>query len=185
MDWTSYTDGLAALFEQGGVILWAILVASIYMWILLVERYWFHWNQLPLLRKRLYEDWLQQTTRLPPNQTFRRIEVLVNHRPREITGDGKVDGLRVESEVNGESRLLDVDGVFIEIGLTPNAGFARDLLGANSRGEIEADARGHTGVEGDFAAGDVTDNPAKQIVVAAGSGANAALGAFEYLVGRA
>jgi biopolymer transport protein ExbB len=77
MDWTSYTDGLAALFEQGGVILWAILVASIYMWILLVERYWFHWNQLPLLRKRLYEDWLQQTTRLPPNQTFRRIEVLV------------------------------------------------------------------------------------------------------------
>jgi biopolymer transport protein ExbB len=77
VDWTNYTDGLAALFEQGGLILWAILVASIYMWILLVERYWFHWNQLPLLRKKLYEDWLKQPANLPPSQVFRRIEALV------------------------------------------------------------------------------------------------------------
>lgn len=77
MDWTNYTDGLAALFEQGGLILWAILLASIYMWILLVERYWFHWNQLPELRKRLYDDWLSQPANLGPSQTFRRIEALV------------------------------------------------------------------------------------------------------------
>ena len=77
MDWTNYTDGLAALFEQGGLILWAILAASIYMWILLVERYWFHWNQLPALRKKLYEDWMKQPANLPPSQVFRRIEVLV------------------------------------------------------------------------------------------------------------
>ena len=77
MDWTNYTDGLASLFEQGGLILWAILFASIYMWILLVERYWFHWNQLPELRKRLYEDWLSQPANLGPSQTFRRIETLV------------------------------------------------------------------------------------------------------------
>jgi biopolymer transport protein ExbB len=77
VDWTNYTDGLAALFEQGGLILWAILFASIYMWILLVERYWFHWNQLPQLRKRLYEDWLSQPANLGPSQTFRRIEALV------------------------------------------------------------------------------------------------------------
>lgn len=77
MDWTSYTDGLAALFEQGGVILWAILAASIYMWILLVERYWFHWFQLPVLRGQLYDDWLRHPVRNAPSIAFRRIEALV------------------------------------------------------------------------------------------------------------
>ena len=78
MDWTNYTDGLAALFDQGGLILWAILVASIYMWILLIERYWFYWAQLPDLRKQLYEDWLRQPANLAPSLTYRRIETLAN-----------------------------------------------------------------------------------------------------------
>ena len=77
MDWTSYADGLAALFEQGGIILWAILFASIYMWILLAERYWFHWNQLPDLKKQLYEDWLSHPVKASPSLTFKRIEALV------------------------------------------------------------------------------------------------------------
>lgn len=77
MDWTNYTDGLAALFEQGGVILWAILAASIYMWILLAERYWFHRYQLPEIRGRLYDEWLRQRTHEVPSLTFRRIEALV------------------------------------------------------------------------------------------------------------
>ena len=77
MDWVNYTDGLAQLFEQGGIILWAILVASIYMWILLAERYWFHWNQMPLLRKRLYEDWLEQPANLSSSLSYRRIQALV------------------------------------------------------------------------------------------------------------
>jgi len=77
VDWTSYTDGLAALFEQGGVVLWAILAASIYMWILLVERYWFHWFQLPVLRNQLYDDWLRRPVRNVPSIAFRRIEALV------------------------------------------------------------------------------------------------------------
>jgi biopolymer transport protein ExbB len=77
VDWTSYTDGLAALFEQGGAVLWSILVASIYMWFLLAERYWFHWMQLPGLRKRLYEEWLGQPARLTPSLAYRRIESLV------------------------------------------------------------------------------------------------------------
>lgn len=85
MDWTNYTDGLAALFEQGGIILWAILFASIYMWILLVERYWFHRNQMPDLRKRLYEDWLNQPANLPASQVYRRIEVLVSDLHTEAT----------------------------------------------------------------------------------------------------
>lgn len=114
-----------------------------------------------------------------------RIEVLTDHRPQQVLGNNRVSGLRVENLATGDLRTLDVDGVFIEIGLSANAGFATGLLGVNERGEIESDARGNTVIEGVFAAGDVTSNPSKQIVVAAGSGANAALGAFEYLVNRA
>jgi len=77
VDWTNYTDGLAALFEQGGLILWSILLASIYMWILLVERYWFHWVQLPVLRERLYEDWTRHPAKLAASLAYRRIETLV------------------------------------------------------------------------------------------------------------
>ena len=88
MDWTNYTDGLAALFEQGGLILWAILAASIYMWILLVERYWFHWVQMPGLRKELYEEWLAQPAGLANSLTFRRIEILVKDLRTRVAGVG-------------------------------------------------------------------------------------------------
>lgn len=76
MNWTNYTDGLAALFEQGGSVLWAILIVSIYMWILLAERYWFHWTQLPGLQERLYVDWQNQPAMLTPDLTYHRIETL-------------------------------------------------------------------------------------------------------------
>ena len=75
-----------------------------------------------------------------------------------------------------------MDGVFIEIGLFPNSDFALDLVETNERGEVKVDRIGDTGVRGIFAAGDVTDNREKQIVVSAGEGARAALAAFEYLI---
>jgi biopolymer transport protein ExbB len=77
VDWTSYTDGLATLFEQGGIILWAILFASIYMWLLLAERYWFHWNELPGLQERLFRDWRNKPANLTSALIYRRIETLV------------------------------------------------------------------------------------------------------------
>ncbi len=83
---------------------------------------------------------------------------------------------------SGETGGSTVDGVFIEVGLFPNSEFALDLLETNVVGEIAVDKHGATGVRGVFAAGDVTDNRDKQIVVAAGEGARAALAAFEYLV---
>jgi len=113
-----------------------------------------------------------------------RIEVLTHHQPSAIKGDDRVNGLTVKDLATGASRQLEVEGVFIEIGLYPNTDFALDLLDANHRGEIEVDAKGHTGTKGIFAAGDVTDDQSKQIVIAAGSGASAALGAFEYLVSQ-
>lgn len=87
MSWTSYTDGLASLFEQGGLILWVILLASLFMWCLLIERYWFHWTQVSEIRGRLRDEWQSQATSLTTGLTFRRLEALV-------------DDLRAESNRN-------------------------------------------------------------------------------------
>ena len=77
MNWTSYKDGLASLFEQGGMTLWAILFASLLLWILIVERYWFHWRELPERRRKLLDDWTEQRGGVADSLLFRRIEALV------------------------------------------------------------------------------------------------------------
>lgn len=112
----------------------------------------------------------------------KRVEVLTNYQPLEIHGTEKVEGLTVKNLQTGETRRLDVDGLFIEIGLFPNTDFVLDLVETNERGEIKVDRHGATGVRGIFAAGDATDGHDKQIIIAAGEGAKAALAAFEYLV---
>ena len=81
-------------------------------------------------------------------------------------------------------RTLVVDGVFIEVGLSPNSALVLDLARTNQRGEVVVDEWGDTGVRGVFAAGDVTANKQKQIVIAAGEGAKAALAAFDYLISQ-
>lgn len=102
----------------------------------------------------------------------------------EVTGDGsKVDGLTYLDRSSGERHHLALEGVFVQIGLVPNTEW---LTGSgvtlSPRGEIEIDAKGQTSVPGVFAAGDVTTVPYKQIVIAVGEGAKAALGAFEHLI---
>lgn len=113
-----------------------------------------------------------------------RAIVLANHEPVEIHGDGQVEGLTVRERASGAEKRLEVDGVFVEIGLRPHSDFILDLLETNEAGEVVVDAHGGTGVPGVFAAGDVIDIHDKQIVMAAGQGARAALAAFEYLVKR-
>jgi len=112
----------------------------------------------------------------------KNVEALTFHDPVEIIGSDSVEAFKVKNLNTGDERTLTVGGVFIEIGLFPNSGFALDLMETNKTGEIIIDSHGHTGVNGIFAAGDVTDVHDKQIVIAAGAGANAALAAFEYLV---
>jgi NADH-dependent peroxiredoxin subunit F len=112
----------------------------------------------------------------------KRVEVLKHHQPVEIHGQERVEGLTVKDLQTGATRRLEVQGVFIEIGLFPQTDFLLDLLETNARGEIKVDRHGQTGVRGIFAAGDATDSHDKQIVIAAGEGASAALAAFEYLV---
>jgi alkyl hydroperoxide reductase subunit F len=78
--------------------------------------------------------------------------------------------------------VLDVAGIFVQIGLLPNTGFLKGVVELNRFGEVVVDARGQTSVPGIFAAGDMTTTPYKQIVIALGDGAKAALGAFEHLI---
>lgn len=110
------------------------------------------------------------------------VEIMLNSEVVEISGDVMVSQAKVKSRKTGEERILAVGGVFIEIGLVPNSGPVAGLVDTNDRGEIIVDNAGRTNRPGVFAAGDVTDVPDKQIIVAAGEGAKAALSAYEYLV---
>ena len=81
----------------------------------------------------------------------------------------------MQSRADGSERTLDIDGVFVEIGLLPNTAFAMDVLALNDQGEIVVDCQTNTGVPGVFAAGDATNVRDKQVIIAAGEGAKAAL----------
>lgn len=87
---------------------------------------------------------------------------------------------RIKIKRNGKEEMLDVQGVFVEIGLIPNSEFAKDVE-KNHAGEIKVNCRNETNVAGIFAAGDVTDVPEKQIIIAAGEGSKATLSVFSYL----
>lgn len=110
------------------------------------------------------------------------IEVLLGYTPEEITGTKKVESLTVKQSATGETKTIAVEGCFVEAGGIPNSGFLPAGVEMNGAGEIITDKEGRTTVPGLFAAGDVTDCPNKQIIIAAGEGAAAALAAHEYLL---
>ncbi len=109
------------------------------------------------------------------------ITIMTEHQTMEVLGDGMVSGIRVKDTKSGQEQVLKVGGVFVEVGLIPNSDFVRSMLTLNELGEILVNCACETGVPGLYAAGDVTNVPAKQIVVAAGEGAKAALQAHQYL----
>jgi alkyl hydroperoxide reductase subunit F len=111
------------------------------------------------------------------------VTVHTNAQTLEITGDGsKVNGLRLKDRTTGAEQTVALAGVFVQIGLVPNTEFLRGTVELSRFGEIIVDARGATNVPGVFAAGDATTVPYKQIVIAAGDGAKAALSAFDHLI---
>ncbi|MDH7600623.1 MAG: FAD-dependent oxidoreductase [Armatimonadota bacterium] len=112
------------------------------------------------------------------------VTVLTGTTVKEIRGDSFVRSVVVQDVHTNNIRELDVEGVFVEIGLSPNSDFVKDVVKLNKWREIPVDCGARTGVPGLFAAGDVTDVPQKQIICAAGDGAKAALGAYSYLVRR-
>lgn len=111
------------------------------------------------------------------------IKIYYNSTPLEIIGDKKVKALKIKQEVNGkdEEKLLEVDGVFIQVGATPMTDVVSDLGLEFCEGYIKTDKEMITSVKGIFAAGDNTNNTFKQVVVAAGEGAVAARSARDYL----
>ncbi len=111
------------------------------------------------------------------------VTVLTSAQTTGINGDGeRVDGLTYVDRDSGAEHRVDLEGVFVQIGLVPNTEWLEGTLALSPRGEIEVDDRGRTSVPGVFAAGDVTTVPYKQIVIALGEGSKAALAAFDYLI---
>ncbi len=111
------------------------------------------------------------------------VTVHTNAQTTEITGDGsKVNGIRYKDRATGTEHHVALEGVFVQIGLVPNTEFLKGTVELSKFGEIVVDAKGHTNVPGVFAAGDCTTVPYKQIVIAAGEGAKAALSAFDHLI---
>ncbi|OGB81474.1 MAG: alkyl hydroperoxide reductase subunit F, partial [Burkholderiales bacterium RIFOXYD2_FULL_59_8] len=111
------------------------------------------------------------------------VTVHTNAQTTEITGDGqKVNGLTYKDRATETSHHIELEGVFVQIGLVPNTEWLKGTLELSRHGEIVVDARGQTSVPGVFAAGDATTVPFKQIIIATGDGAKAALSAFDYLM---
>ena len=126
----------------------------------------------PTLRKRLIE-----------NVDKIQLEYIIHYlQTKEITGTDKVNGITYVNRETGEETHVELQGVFVLIGLVPNTDWLGEAFEKTRMGEIVVDKRGATNVPGVFAAGDCTDSAYKQIIISMGSGATAALGAFDYLI---
>lgn len=118
---------------------------------------------------------LQERLRSLPN-----VEVFLSSQTTEVLGNGeKLTALRVKDRKTDEERLVELDGVFVQIGLSANSAVFRDVVETNRMGEIVVDSHCRTGVPGIYAAGDVSTVPYKQIIISMGEGAKAALSAFD------
>ncbi len=111
----------------------------------------------------------------------KNLSIYTEYQTEKIEGQNLVEGMVIKDPKTGEKKRLDVSGVFIEIGLVPDSKPVSGLIKLNKWGEVPVSCSGETEVPGLYAAGDVTDVPEKQIVVAAGEGAKAALQAHRYL----
>ncbi len=115
-------------------------------------------------------------------QSLPNVTIITNAQTTEITGDQKVNALVYKDRATSELHTVALEGVFIQIGLVPNTDWLKGVVELSKHGEIIVDAKGQTSVPGVFAAGDATTVPFKQIIIAAGDGAKAALGAFDHLM---
>ena len=116
-------------------------------------------------------------------KSLNNVTIHTHAQTTEITGDGSVvNGIRFKDRTSSEDHHVELEGVFVQIGLVPNTEFLKGSLELSKFGEIVVDAKGHTNLPGVFAAGDCTTVPFKQIVIAAGDGAKAALSAFDHLM---
>ena len=137
-----------------------------------------HVTLLEFDEKLRADEVLQKKLRSLPNVT-----IITHAQTTEVTGDGqRVTGLIYTDRNTNESLAIELDGIFVQIGLLPNSEWVKGTVKTSPFGEIEINDRGQTSIPGVFAAGDVTTVPYKQIVIAMGEGSRAALSAFDYLI---
>lgn len=111
------------------------------------------------------------------------VRIITSAQTTEVLGDGqRVNGLTYTDRKSGDSHRVELEGIFVQIGLLPNSDWLKGSVELSSRGEVVVDARGQTSLPGVFAAGDVTTAPYKQIIIAMGEGSKAALSAFDHLI---
>ncbi|APL96170.1 alkyl hydroperoxide reductase subunit F [Sphingobium indicum] len=111
------------------------------------------------------------------------VKIITSALTTRVDGNGeRVTGLSYKDRNSGTEHDVELEGIFVQIGLVPNTEWLKDSIALSPRGEIEIDARGETSLPGVFAAGDCTTVPYKQIVIACGAGSTAALSAFDYLI---
>ncbi|WP_322556165.1 alkyl hydroperoxide reductase subunit F [Staphylococcus haemolyticus] len=115
-------------------------------------------------------------------RSLSNVDIHANARTAEVLGEDHVTGISYEDLNSGEMKELSLDGIFVQIGLVPNTSWIGDAVELNNRGEVVIDRNNNTNVPGIFAAGDVTDQKNKQIIISMGAGANAALNAFDYII---
>lgn len=116
-------------------------------------------------------------------KSLSNVEIITNARTTEVVGDnGKVVAMSFEDRKTNEIKRIDLEGIFVQIGLVPNSSFIKDVVETNKFGEIVVDQKCRTNVQGIYAAGDVTTVPYKQIIISMGEGAKAALTSFEDLM---
>ncbi len=126
------------------------------------------WSADPVLQERILKA--------------KNIEVYKGFEVTAIEGHDFVERIRIKSKKTEEESEFPVKGIFVEIGSEPNTNMVKGLVQLDEKQEIMVDCSNHTSVEGLFAAGDVTNVPEKQIIIAAGEGAKAALAAYDYLI---
>ena len=135
-----------------------------------------HVTVLEFLPELKADSVLQERLYSLPNVT-----VIKNAQTKEITGTDKVNGISYIDRETKETHHVELQGVFVQIGLVPNTDWLGEKI-ERVRGEIVVDSRGATNIPGVFAAGDCTNSPYKQIIISMGSGATAALSAFDHLI---
>ena len=121
-----------------------------------------------ILQKRLY--------------SLSNVDVILNAQTTEVIGADKVSGMIYLDRKSNEKKTIELEGIFIQIGLLPNTDFVKNTVDLSKFGEIMVDHHNQSSLPGLFAAGDVTTVPYKQIIIAMGEGAKASLGAFDYLI---
>ncbi len=111
------------------------------------------------------------------------VTVILSALTKEVLGaGGKVNGLRYQDRTNNNEHTIELEGIFVQIGLLPNTDWLKGSVELSKHGEVVIDAKGETSLPGVFAAGDCTTVPYKQIIITMGEGAKASLAAFDYLI---